>query len=106
MRSAVTSFLAFVSLFQLAVALEVTPGSACAALCLDNPESDPNDPRSSTTTPNDIVCSDDDYNTSPYGIKFQNCLDCLQSSNATSETENDTSWFLCMHRPPEPKMSG
>ncbi|KAI0392656.1 hypothetical protein F5Y17DRAFT_352570 [Xylariaceae sp. FL0594] len=94
MRSAVVSCLALASLFQRVVALEVTPGSTCAALCLDKPASDSNDPRSSTTTPHDIACTDDDYNTSPHGIKFQNCIECLRRSNATSETENDTSWFL------------
>ncbi|KAI1438236.1 hypothetical protein GGR50DRAFT_483452 [Xylaria sp. CBS 124048] len=94
MRSLSAPFLVVSPLLHLVVALQVTPGSRCAVLCLDNPELDPNDPKSSTINTDDIVCSDDDYNTSPPGIKFQNCLDCLQTSNATSNTESDTSWFL------------
>ncbi|KAI1429606.1 hypothetical protein F5Y12DRAFT_781955 [Xylaria sp. FL1777] len=74
--------------------LQVTPGSTCAALCLDNPESDPLNPASSNTTPSDITCTDGSYDDSATGIKFKNCLDCLQKSNATSGTENDVSWFL------------
>ncbi|KAI5924157.1 hypothetical protein F4810DRAFT_665957 [Camillea tinctor] len=76
------------------IALQVTPGSTCAALCLDNPESDPLDPASSNTRSSDIVCSDEDYDSVSTGIKYKNCLDCLQKSNATSGTESDTAWFL------------
>ncbi|KAI2643339.1 hypothetical protein GGS21DRAFT_542058 [Xylaria nigripes] len=94
MRSLSASFLVLTLLSHFTRALEVTPGSRCAVLCLDDPESDPNDPRSSTTTPNDIVCADNDYNTVPAGIKYQNCLDCLQTSNDTGSTESDTSWFI------------
>ncbi|KAI1824631.1 hypothetical protein F4861DRAFT_247269 [Xylaria intraflava] len=98
MRSLSASSLVVVLLLRSVIALEVTPGSSCAVLCLDNPESNPNDPKSSTTTPDDIVCADDEYNTASPGIKFQNCLSCLQTSNATdnatSNTESDTSWFL------------
>ncbi|KAI1284692.1 hypothetical protein F5Y07DRAFT_347448 [Xylaria sp. FL0933] len=75
-------------------ALQVTPGSTCAAFCLDNPESDPLNPASSNTKPSDITCTDGSYDNSPTGIKFKNCLDCLQKSNATSATESDVSWFL------------
>ncbi|KAJ3554458.1 hypothetical protein NPX13_g10605 [Xylaria arbuscula] len=75
-------------------ALQVTPGSTCADLCLDNPESDPLKAGSSNTTPKDISCTDDSYDNSATGIKFKNCLDCLQKSNATSGTESDVSWFL------------
>ncbi|KAI3335178.1 hypothetical protein F4824DRAFT_168686 [Ustulina deusta] len=75
-------------------ALQVTPGSTCAAFCLDNPESDPLNPGSSNTTPGDITCTDGSYDNSATGIKFKNCLDCLQKSNATSAAESDVSWFL------------
>ncbi|TGJ80908.1 hypothetical protein E0Z10_g7860 [Xylaria hypoxylon] len=75
-------------------ALQVTPGSTCAAFCLDNPESDPLSPGSSNTTPGDITCTDDSFDNSAKGIKFKNCLDCLQKSNVTSDTESDVSWFL------------
>ncbi|KAF2970329.1 hypothetical protein GQX73_g3214 [Xylaria multiplex] len=75
-------------------ALQVTPGSTCAAFCLDNPESDPLNPDSSNTRPSDITCTDDSFDNTATGIKFKNCLDCLQKSNATSNTESDVSWFL------------
>ncbi|KAI0422015.1 hypothetical protein F5X98DRAFT_190479 [Xylaria grammica] len=75
-------------------ALQVTPGSTCASFCLDNPESDPLNPGSSNTTPRDITCTDDSFDNSTAGIKFKNCLDCLQQSNATTEAESDVSWFL------------
>ncbi|KAI0471779.1 hypothetical protein GGR56DRAFT_90914 [Xylariaceae sp. FL0804] len=76
-------------------ALQVTPGSSCADVCLDNPESNPNSANSSNTTPDDITCVDQLYDTSTTGIKFKNCVDCLQKSNATSGNESDTAWFLC-----------
>ncbi|TRX88025.1 hypothetical protein FHL15_011080 [Xylaria flabelliformis] len=65
-------------------ALQVTPGSTCAAFCLDNPESDPLSPGSSNTATSDITCTDDSFDNSATGIKFKNCVDCLQKSNATS----------------------
>ncbi|GAP93223.1 putative exo-alpha-sialidase neuraminidase protein [Rosellinia necatrix] len=86
--------LSSISLLPYAGALQVTPGSTCAALCLDNPESDPLSSSSSNTTPRDITCTDNSYDNSPTGIKFKNCLDCLQKSNATSDAESDASWFL------------
>ncbi|KAI1113752.1 hypothetical protein F5Y14DRAFT_417140 [Nemania sp. NC0429] len=90
----VTLLLSSICLLPYGSALQVTPGSTCAAFCLDNPESDPLSPDSSNTTPRDITCTDDSYDNSATGIKFKNCLDCLQKSNATSDTESDVSWFL------------
>ncbi|KAI1813533.1 hypothetical protein GGS20DRAFT_473649 [Poronia punctata] len=87
-------FILCVSFIRHGRALQVTPGSSCAALCLDNPESDPLDPDSSNTKAHEITCTNDSYEKSSTGIKFKNCLDCLQNSNATSHDENDASWFL------------
>ncbi|KAH7033504.1 uncharacterized protein B0I36DRAFT_321591 [Microdochium trichocladiopsis] len=75
-------------------ALQVTPGSACAAVCLDNPEDNPNDPIKSTTTPKDVVCTDSKYTTQAAGIKYKNCLQCLQSSHVSKGTESDADWYL------------
>lgn len=77
------------------VALQVTPGSSCANICLDNPESDPLSPASSTTSVTDITCNDDDYQSSSKGIKFKNCMECLQESASVNDAENDMLWFLC-----------
>ncbi|KAI1191471.1 hypothetical protein F5B17DRAFT_426634 [Nemania serpens] len=90
----VTLLLSSIFLLPYGSALQVTPGSTCAAFCLDNPESDPLNPDSSNTKPGDITCTDDSYDNSPTGIKFKNCLDCLQKSNATSDSESDVTWFL------------
>jgi hypothetical protein len=90
------SYLLTVILFQhFATALQVTPGSSCAALCLEDPESDALDSTTSNTNPDEITCNDGDYESTPTGIKYKNCLDCLQKSNATREAEEDSSWFLC-----------
>ncbi|KAK8029983.1 hypothetical protein PG993_011274 [Apiospora rasikravindrae] len=79
---------------RVLLALEVTPGSTCAALCLNNPESDPLNPASSSTSPSDITCSDEGYSETSVGIKFKNCLDCLRDSRDTKNGESDLSWFL------------
>ncbi|RYP29116.1 hypothetical protein DL767_006886 [Monosporascus sp. MG133] len=75
-------------------ALEVTPGSSCSAICLKDTESDPLDPESSNTDISEIPCNDDEYGSTSTGIKYRNCLDCLQRSNATQEAESDATWFL------------
>lgn len=94
MTPLVILLLSSISLIRYGSALQVTPGSTCAAFCLDNPESDPLNPASSNTTPRDITCTGSSYDDSATGIKFKNCLDCLQKSNATTEAESDVSWFL------------
>ncbi|RYP47714.1 hypothetical protein DL768_006250 [Monosporascus sp. mg162] len=75
-------------------ALEVTPGSSCSAICLKDTESDPLDPESSNTDISEITCNDDEYGSTSTGIKYRNCLDCLQRSNATQGAESDATWFL------------
>ncbi|RYO96068.1 hypothetical protein DL764_007547 [Monosporascus ibericus] len=75
-------------------ALEVTPGSSCSAICLKDTESDPLDPESSNTDISEITCNDDEYGSTSTGIKYKNCLDCLQRSNATQEAESDATWYL------------
>ncbi|RYP25246.1 hypothetical protein DL765_000127 [Monosporascus sp. GIB2] len=77
-----------------ASALEVTPGSSCSAICLKDTESDPLDPESSSTDISEIACNDDDYGSTSTGIKYRNCLDCLQRSNVTQGAESDATWFL------------
>ncbi|KAI0456799.1 hypothetical protein F5B21DRAFT_513129 [Xylaria acuta] len=83
-----------ISFLPYGSALQVTPGSTCAAFCLDNPENDPLNPGSSNTATRDITCTNDSFDNSATGIKFKNCVDCLQKSNATSDSESDVSWFL------------
>lgn len=78
-----------------ASALQVTPGSSCSAVCLNDTESDAWDPESSSTDISEITCHDEEYDSTSTGIKYRNCLDCLQKSNATQEAESDAEWFLC-----------
>ncbi len=88
-----------ICLSQLALtptmALQVTPDSVCASVCLDNSTSDSSDPNASSTYGSDIVCKDDDYVGNQVGQKFQQCVNCLQNSTATKSGENDQAWFLC-----------
>ncbi|KAI0834652.1 hypothetical protein F5Y06DRAFT_153552 [Hypoxylon sp. FL0890] len=79
---------------QKTAALQVTPGSSCAAICLDGPEGDVQDANASSTKPSDIVCNDQEYSTTASGIKFKNCVECLQESPAMSNVESDVSWYL------------
>lgn len=86
-------------LWALSQALQVSPNSTCAAVCLDHPDGDPLDPAASTTNYTDIACRDADYLTSSTGIKFKNCVECLQDSRNVNSGENDISWFLCKPYP-------
>ena len=76
-------------------ALQVTPNSPCASVCMDDPTQDPSDPNLSNTSGSDIVCLDGDYTNTTVGQKFETCLNCLQNSTASSSGENDQAWFLC-----------
>jgi hypothetical protein len=93
MRTA-TLYLGLVLFRSCTDALQVTAGSSCAALCLEDPEADALDPSSSSTNPGEVACNDDDYESTSTGIKYKNCIDCLQKSNATQGTEEDSSWLL------------
>ncbi|KAK8079096.1 hypothetical protein PG994_002903 [Apiospora phragmitis] len=82
------------SLTTVSLALQVSPNSTCAALCLDTPEGNPLDPKASNTNYTDISCFDDEYSTSARGLKFKNCVECLRDSKDVGGGENDISWFL------------
>ncbi|KAI1390822.1 uncharacterized protein F4822DRAFT_163959 [Hypoxylon trugodes] len=74
--------------------LQVTPGSSCASVCLDQSDGDPQDPGASSTNSSDITCLDSGYGQSVTGTKFKACLNCLRESEAVNGTESDVSWFL------------
>ncbi|EAA31590.3 hypothetical protein GE21DRAFT_7713 [Neurospora crassa] len=78
---------------QLASALQVTPNSPCASVCLDSPDLDQSDPNSSNTKNKDIICSDGAVN-SPAGSKWKDCMTCLQTSPFSQDRETDQMWFL------------
>ncbi|KAI2779441.1 hypothetical protein F4815DRAFT_181592 [Daldinia loculata] len=81
-------------LFGFVNSLQVTPGSPCAAVCLDHQDGNTQNPAASSTNSSDITCLDSDYGSSSTGIKFENCLSCLKDSKAVSGFESDVSWFL------------
>ncbi|ROW06009.1 hypothetical protein VMCG_04657 [Cytospora schulzeri] len=94
MRRAIKTVLITATLISSSTALQVTPGSSCASVCLDSEAGNALDPAASTTNTSDIACYDVDYYSTPVGVKFKNCLECLQTSNNVSETESDVSWFI------------
>jgi len=75
-------------------ALQVSPNSACASVCVDSLPSDFSDPNVSNTIGPDIVCNDENYGHTSAGAKFEGCLNCLQSSTASGENENDQGWYF------------
>lgn len=89
-----TQLLLFLGLAQVSLTLEVTPGSACASLCLDDGESDSFDSDASTTNITDITCKDPNFSQIETGIRFQNCQDCLQNSEVFDGEESDAKWFI------------
>lgn len=91
----VVSAVSFLLLTSSAFALQVSPNSPCAAVCLDDQKHDPSDPTGSNTHGSDIVCSDSSYYTTVVGKKFQSCVSCLQSSDFSDDGESDQGWFLC-----------
>ncbi|EGU77650.1 hypothetical protein FOPG_04776 [Fusarium oxysporum f. sp. conglutinans race 2 54008] len=78
----------------LSFALRVTPSSECAALCSDGTNSTLNDASTAATNSSDVVCGDEEYSESGNGIRFKNCLNCLQKSEAIWKEESDVFWFL------------
>lgn len=96
----------FVFLLKIVVALEVTPDSPCAPICIDQPRLNVSDYRSSFTFVEDITCRDTDYegqNSTFAGRKFKSCISCQQNSTFVADREfrenrgieNDVYWFLC-----------
>ncbi|PNY23870.1 Uncharacterized protein TCAP_06187 [Tolypocladium capitatum] len=76
------------------LALKVTPGSHCAASCLDSPAGNPFKASDSTTRPTDVSCRDLDYWTADTGTKFRKCLECLQTSRKVDGQESDLRWYI------------
>ncbi|KAK8141958.1 hypothetical protein G3M48_009575 [Beauveria asiatica] len=77
-------------------ALQVTPGSPCASLCLVDSSSSSSPSNSSGTAKirdDEIICSNRDY-ASEQGQKFQRCINCLQNSTYSQGSQNDQAWFM------------
>lgn len=96
LRSTAVSLVSAVSLvIHQALALQVSPNSPCSAECIDSSDLDISDPNSSNTISRDIVCPDSQYDTNKDGVKFKNCMTCLQNSTYSQGAESDQGWFLC-----------
>lgn len=84
----------------VAHALEVTPNSPCASLCLNNIQDNPNNGDASWTVAPDTVCDDWEFegpDSTVRGRKWKECLLCEQTSTAIDKesNENEVYWFLC-----------
>lgn len=81
-------------------ALEVTPNSPCASLCLNDNQANPNNGNNSWTIATDTVCDDWELagpTSTIKGRKWKDCLGCEKDSTATDaeSNENEVYWFLC-----------
>jgi hypothetical protein len=71
-------------------AFQVSPSSPCSSQCtIDG---------AVNTTTAEIVCSDADFSTTSLGLKFKNCIECLQTSRYFLADDSDVDWFICMPR--------
>lgn len=90
------SALLILTLLSSISALRVTPGSPCASQCLENPSGNSlGDRAASITNTSDIVCSDIEFFSSTAGLKFKDCVSCLQTSRGAKGDDSDSAWFLC-----------
>lgn len=76
--------------------LSVTPGSQCESACA------PEDGSAAATGTSDIVCKDNEYDTSEEGRRFKRCVKCLKDSDHTNGSDNDLSALLCSSSWPSP----
>lgn len=68
-------------------ALKVASGSHCGPVCGNILEK---------TGPKDIVCKQDQYESTDAGRMFEECLSCMTSSVYTDDAnDTDTQWMLC-----------
>ncbi|KAB5575669.1 hypothetical protein GE09DRAFT_1215427 [Coniochaeta sp. 2T2.1] len=67
-------------------AFQVSPDSPCSSQCtIDG---------AGRTNSSEIVCSDADFSTTTSGLKFKNCIECMQNSSYFSGLDRDVDWFL------------
>ena len=92
MRSAATVAVAsLLLLLPAARALIIATGSPCAEECGNVLDS---------TSPEEIVCEQNEYTTTDAGDIFVNCLSCLSTSvYAADGNETDAQWMLCVFSP-------
>ncbi|KJR83772.1 uncharacterized protein SPSK_00087 [Sporothrix schenckii 1099-18] len=95
LATAVVAAVLSLGLFSTAaLAIQVTPNSPCASLCIDSAGLDTSDPNSSNTVNADIVCNDADFASKSAGKKWTACMGCLQNSTFSQGAESDQAWFF------------
>jgi hypothetical protein len=87
-------FAAVFILLGVSTALQVSPSSPCSNVCIDDIIDNPTSTLNSNTNGADLSCDDVDYTNTDKGIKFKNCMTCLQTSNYASGSESDQNWFI------------
>ncbi|KAF4119654.1 hypothetical protein GMORB2_4563 [Geosmithia morbida] len=80
-------FLLAAALLSTAHGLLATSGSSCEALCRDGASA-------STTNTSEIVCEDKKFSNTEQGLKFKNCISCLQDSKESSGSYADVYAYL------------
>ena len=86
-------------LLRSTLALEVATNSDCAPLCLDRLSGgNASDTLASSTQTHDVLCFDDQFQSTPKGRKFVECVRCEQNSTVSNANppESDLQWFICM----------
>lgn len=89
------SLAAVIATLSSVSALRVSPGSPCQTSCVF--ASSPGN----ATGNNDIVCADDQYNSTDAGKRYKTCMTCLQGSTYvdSSSRQSDQAWFNCTYIP-------
>lgn len=90
MKSTVPSLMLLTSFSTVSTALQATPNSPCASLCLDSSASS----GGLNISEDDILCSNREY-ASEKGQKFEGCMNCLQNSTYSQGSQSDQTWFMC-----------
>ena len=95
--------LAFIGLAfytESTTALTVAAGSECEAACASSGSL--GDGHLTATSPSDIVCHDDEYDTTEKGRSLKACVTCLKDSEHVNGTDSDLSALLCTSTPIRP----
>jgi hypothetical protein len=82
----IATVVAIAVLLRSASAVLVAPGSDCEVQCGNVADS---------TTPADITCSKNAYDSTTAGAVFKKCIQCEAKSNYTSNNQSDVQWMLC-----------
>ncbi len=86
----IAAFLIY-TLLSPTLAIQSSMNSSCDAFC----SSDQQDTQTLKLPVSDIVCNGSVYDNATGGVKFIQCINCLQNSFRASQGTSDLEWFLC-----------